>query len=777
MPVRRPFIPPAVACLYRRCSKTGLRKGRLLDARRSDKKRPQAVNGSAAQCVAHPWRRAAKGGNMTISSVPIERGPSLRNSVLRLTPLVATLLLGTAVLAAEPDVVPATTPPDAPVFSEQTSPHYVEIKDILVYKALPAYHEPAWVTKQFVDTGKLPPVQDRLPKEPMVYLGSNMADGIGVYGDVMRHVIGGRPEGWNYQAGQAQGWGGVDIGMFECLTRSGPLFQIKAEALEPMPNLAKSWEWSTDGHQLTMHLIEGAKWSDGVPFTSEDVMFYWQDNLLDRNVTPTNGATPETFGEGTTLKAMGDYTVVWTFKDAFPKNFLYAMAYGTFCPGPAHMLKPQHPKFSSNTYDQFRNAFPPTFLNYPVMGAWVPVTYRSDDIIVLRRNPYYWKVDSDGNQLPYLDELQYRLSTWADRDVQAAAGTGDYSNLEQPESYVEALKRSAEADAPARLAFGQRTIGYTLYPNLSANGWGQPDARGQAVRELNRNLDFRKAISYAIDRQSLGNSLAKGPFTSIYPGGLYAGTPYYDKASTVYYPFSVESAKAELKAAGLVDTDGDGYVNFPKDTKGVGGQNVQLVVLGDASIVTDRDLMQGIVAQLQRVGIQAIQKSIQGPQLTAAQSAGQFDWRLTRNTGGELITAVQNTTALAPVGPQTSIFHHAGTDGTVDLLPYEKGMVDLVNAFITDNDQAKRLELMKQYQKLYTENVNGVGLTQFSAALVVNKRFANVPPGTPNFMYNWGEDSIMRERLFVPLDKQKGYELYPHQLPGIPGLNNGPVSQ
>ena len=77
------------------------------------------------------------------------------------------------------------------------------------------------MTKNFVDKGLLPRVKDRLPKEPLVYLASNMPDGIGVYGDVMRHVIGGRPEGWNYEAGQTQGWGGTDIGLFECLTRTG----------------------------------------------------------------------------------------------------------------------------------------------------------------------------------------------------------------------------------------------------------------------------------------------------------------------------------------------------------------------------------------------------------------------------------------------------------------------------------------------------------------------------------------------------------------------------
>ena len=93
-----------------------------------------------------------------------------------------------------------------------------------------------------------------------------------------------------------------------------------------------------------------------------------------------------------------------------------------------------------------------------------------------------------------------------------------------------------------------------------------PDARGQAVRELNRNLDFRKAVTYAIDRQHLGDSLVKGPFTAIYPGGLYAGTSFYDKASTVYYPFDLDGRQGGARKAGLKDTDGDGIVNFPAGT-------------------------------------------------------------------------------------------------------------------------------------------------------------------------------------------------------------------
>ena len=688
----------------------------------------------------------------------------------------ASLLMSVSAIAVYAAPVAPTTPPDPTPFAAQGTPTFVSAKDIYVYKALPEYHEPAWMTDQFVKSGKLPPVKDRLPKEPLVFLSGNMPDGVGAYGDVMRHVIGGRPQGWNFEAGQIQGWGGIDIGMFECLTRTGPLFEINAKELEPLPNLAKGWEWSADGHQLTMHLVEGAKWSDGVPFNADDVMFYWDDNLSDPNVKPLNSNGTEAFGAGTTLKKVDDYTVLWTFKEAFPKQYLYAMAYqGGFCPGPAHILKPMHPKYSKNTYDQYQNAFPANYLNFPVMGAWVPVEYRPDDIIVLRRNPYYWKVDEKGDQLPYLDEVSYRLSTWADRDVQAVAGTGDFSNLEQPESYVEALKRSADPSAPARLAFGARTIGYSLLPNLSGNGWGEPDARAQAIRDLNRNLDFRKALTYAIDRQHLGDSLVKGPFTAIYPGGLFAGTAYYDKASTVYYPFSLDSAKAELEKVGLKDTDGNGVVNFPADTPGVGGKDVEVTLLANADYQTDKSLAEGVVASMEQIGIRVIVNLVTGTNMTATQNSGKWDWQVHR-ADSELISVVQGTPQLAPTGPQTSNMHRAGTDKTVDLLPYEQQMVDVVNKFIATQDPAARVDLMKQYQKLYTENVNAVGLTQYPGALIINKRFANIPAGAPIFMFNWAEDNIIRERVFVPADKQQAFELHPKTLPGAPGIGNGPVA-
>ena len=663
-------------------------------------------------------------------------------------------------------------PPPPPDFPAQSEPILVSRSDILGFRALPEYHEPQWVTDTFVATGRLPPVEERLPREPLVYTAANMPDGIGVYGDVLRHITGGRPEGWNSMAGQTQGWGGIEFGMMECLTRTAPLFEVKPDDLEPLPNLAKSWEWSEDGRQLTMHLIEGAKWSDGVPFTSEDVLFYWEDHVVDPLATPLLGTMPETFGVGTTLVAIDDYTVQWTFATPFPTQYLYEMAFGNFCPGPAHILKPLHPRYNPGmTYDAYRNALPPPYMNVPVMGPWVPVVYRPDEFIVMRRNPYFWKVDENGNQLPYLDEVQYLLGSWDDIGIRTLAGAADFGGMDQVHTFVEALKRAAEPSAPSTVLFGPRTSAYQLMLNMSANGWGEPDARAQAVRELNRNLDFRIAVSSALDRQRIGESLVKGPFTAIYPGGLVPDSPYYDAASTVYYPYSQETATAYFAKAGLVDRDGDGFVNWPVGT--LDGGNVEIIFLASNDSMLDTAIFEAAAQQLNAAGLQVILDIQKGNQRWALEQGGKFDWTVNR-IDTEFIAVVQGTPNLAPIGPRVHRAHRVGPDGTMDLLPFEEELVDIINAFIAATDPSERVELMKRYQRVYTENLYAIGLTLFAPGIVVNKRIANVPVGLPSLMFNSEVDAAMRERLYVPTDKQSDYELYPGTLPGAPG-SEGPI--
>jgi peptide/nickel transport system substrate-binding protein len=145
---------------------------------------------------------------------------------------------------------------------------------------------------------------------------------------------------------------------------------------------------------------------------------------------------------------------------------------------------------------------------------------------------------------------------------------------------------------------------------------------------------------------------------------------------------------------------------------------------------------------------------------------------------GAWVVVVRNTPQLAPTGTQSSIFHRAGPDGTMNLLPLGEELVTIIYRFILSDDPAERVQLMKDDQRICTENVHGVGLTQHSAALIVKRRCASPPTGIPGFMFNRGEDSIKRERMDVPPDRKQGHERHPGTHPGThpraPG-SRGPV--
>jgi alpha-galactoside transport system substrate-binding protein len=665
----------------------------------------------------------------------------------------------TEVAATEPSTLaikPAIPYPDATKLDVGgAAVNRLPIEKIVAYKALPEYHQPAWMDKLVAD-GTLPPVEERLPKEPQVYLTSGMKDGIGVYGDLWRGFSACPTAGYNDMAGTTMGWFGIEsyTSRYGSLVKTGPLYRVDQDII-PIPEVAMSWDWSADGKELTMHLIEGAKWSDGVPFNADDVMFTWEGYILDDNVNAPRHQDAWTWdGKPATLEKLDDYTIKFVFPVSKPLDAFYLMNDENFHVMPAHQLKPLHPKWSTADpkpdYKSFADALAPDNLPLVTMGPWVITEYKTDELMIMRRNPYYWKVDEAGNQLPYFDEIQYRKGpSGIGRDLCTIAGDCDHMNLENPSTFVQAMTTAQEADAKYNVSWGPETLGYYIQFNLSADVGVKTDS-DKALRELFRDLRFRKALSYATDRDGIAQSIMKGPFLRGWAGGLYPGAPEFDKESVVYYPYDVESAKALLADIGLKDNDGDGVLEWTSGP--MAGKPVVIQLLASQDAKETQSVAEAVVNQWGAVGIKVNMKILDSQTHTDVDAAGTWDMSVTRG-GQAFALPFVNVTALAPNTAKGLVWHIEG-DQPRQMLDFEPKLVDIVNKYRSTFDAAERKQLMFEYNQIFTENVYNLGVFVGRYGLGTAKRVKNIPDGTPVFMYTWVEDAILLDTLWTPLDQQ-----------------------
>ena len=646
--------------------------------------------------------------------------------------------------------------PSAPAIENMQEVQFIGRDELMSYQDIGDFeflYEPEYISA-LVQEGKLPPIWERLPKRPLVFHGDAMPDGIGRYGGTFRHTIGGRPEGWNWTASQHQGWGGINYTVQECLTRNGPMVRLKAEDSYPLPNLATDWEW--DGNKLTMNLIDGAKWSDGDPFDAEDVRFWWEDNVLDENVPTRMNAT--TMGEGTSLEVLSPTQIRWTFPQEEPKLVLHSMAYINGCPGPSHLLKEHHPKYGGTSYDDYVQAFPAGRLPWVSMGAWTAVEYKQDEVVILRRNPYYWKVDSKGQQLPYMNEMVFQLKTWGQRTVDTLAGNADFSNMENVPLYLEAVKESKSDDAQAGLSFSGRTMGYHLSMN-HAIGFGVMDDQMAAIRDLNRNLEFRKAIKHAIDGKAFAKAMSKGPFVSVYAGGIARDSAFFDADATSFFPYNPAGANALLDGLGLMDTDGNGIRNLAN-----GGGDLVINLVQNKDSENEKLIGDGLATMMAEVGIKLNLKPMEDTEPT--RQSGEWDWAISR---AQQEFAFPNSGYWSEMGPVTtsSFDPHMGSDEhPQQFQPFEKEIVSILEEWRDGVEGAEAQALMSRYQKLFTENVYMPGIVQYPTALLINKRIQNLADGMPVLAYQWAEDTVIREQFWVYQYDQLD-ELFPGRVPGI----------
>jgi peptide/nickel transport system substrate-binding protein len=418
------------------------------------------------------------------------------------------------------------------------------VKEVEVVPELPSEYSEAPLLADKVAAGELPPVDERLPENPLVVLPIKS---VGQYGGT-----------WY------RGWRGIKD--FHCYGRIvyETILRWPRDPKDPVqPGLAEKWEWSDDGQTLTLYLRKGLKWSDGVPFTVDDITFWWEDIENDENITTAPHAEWVVNGEPMELEKVDDTTIKLKFAGpnglaettglAFHGNQwpLGFERFGFFAP--RHYLEQYHPKHNPDaTYEQFEAMAWEYNPERPGMTPWTITLWEEGaDHMLATRNPYYWKVDVEGNQLPYIDEVYFYLVE--DCNAVESLALGGKIDMQHRcmslASYPVFLENAEAGDYQAFLWTVAQASGLTFFPNQS-----YADAK---YRELLQNVKFRQALSQAIDRDTLNDIVWLGQATPRTISVVKDSALFQADIENIYGEYDTELAKSLLDEIGLpVGADG-----------------------------------------------------------------------------------------------------------------------------------------------------------------------------------------------------------------------------
>ena len=533
----------------------------------------------------------------------------------------------------------------------------------------------------------LPSLAERLPEEPLVVAPY---DSIGKYGGTLDALS-----------------NATEAGTSDFLSvRHVNLVRYSDDLQTIVPNVAKGWEWNDDYTQLTFFLRKGHKWSDGQPFTAEDVKF-WYDNLsLDSKVIEKPKDYVLVAGERMTVDVVDPQTV--RFNLPAPKPGLLAHFATSFAQGfqPKHFLGQYHPDINPDADKLaqeagFENGLavikayfgnsdwtdtPSPLLNspdkvsklpadvVPTLESFIYVTDTTEGRHLVA-NPYFFMVDTQGNQLPYISEQDEIYAN--DNEVRLLKlinGEADYKS--------QSLQL---ADAPVLLE-NQEKGGYTidLKPKIAMHAFSfNVTSADDEKRKVFGDLRFRKAMSIAINRDELNETAYFGQgIPAQYIGFSPAPDFVDDKWKTFAAEYDPDGAKALLDEIGMVDKDGDGYRELPNGDKLV--LNMQFATQGIAGQVVE------LVGQYWAdVGVQTTVKEVTPDEYRSQQSSNQLDvgaWE----KGQPLGIILGNNELWVP--PFENYFGHrtgmlwaewVDSNGSKGVEPpdYVKQLIDDVNAF------------------------------------------------------------------------------------------------
>ncbi len=503
-----------------------------------------------------------------------------------------------------------------------------------------AYNESPMLADK-VKAGKLPPVEERLPVNPRVIKALTPEQG--TYGGEMRiGMVGTSPE-----------WGGfLFIAAWEHLVSWNSTF----DGIEY--NLAESIDISPDAKEYTIHLRKGLKWSDGEPYTADDIMFYINDVMYDPDLSPAGPVAdwlPADMRDGFKAEKIDDTTV----KLIFPKPygvFLYNIAAWqgrTFSMYPKHYLMQFHKKYNDKVDDLvkadglvtdwmalFYKMGPDTWGNpgrwytnvdLPSLYPWIITQpLGSGTQLRMERNPYYYKVDEQGNQLPYIDTLlgisyqdsESRTFAMLNGELDFVGGPGEENRV----LYHEA--RDAGKPIQIRYIKSDGANTNTIHFNQT---YDDP-----VKAEVYANKDFRIGMSYAINRPEIIEVVFNGQGSPSQLAPFNESPFYIQGMDTQYVEYDVTKANEYLDKV-LPNKDSEGF-RLDKNGKRF---SIIFSVQNDLTYGTNWvQIAEMLVGYWKAVGIEVSINSMAGPQYEENRRKNLIEATMNTGEGGAGITPI-----------------------------------------------------------------------------------------------------------------------------------------
>jgi peptide/nickel transport system substrate-binding protein len=502
-----------------------------------------------------------------------------------------------------------------------------------------------------------------------------------------------------------------------------PLVRLNRVTDQPEPWLAEKWTVSPDGRVITLTLRDGLVFSDGHPFTSEDVVFTFQAMYDPRSASVL-----------ATGVQVADTPLAVTAPD--PRTVVVTMA-AAFAPGVAMLDNvPIYPKhrlqaaFAAGTFAKaWGVATPPSEM--AGLGPFMLADYAPGQRMVFARNPHYWRKDSSGRPLPYLDRLTIDVIQTQDAEMlRLQAGSIDL--MTQADVRAEDIKSLRPLRDRGALQLVEPGVGVDpdgLWFNLTPAAI----ARNEKTRPYLSRPEFRQAISYAVDRDAIANTLYLGAAVPVY-GPVTPGNRTWYSDAAPKYSYDPARAKALLAGLGLTDRNGDGLL------EDAAGQPVRFSALSQAGHVRARTATM-IQAQLKKAGIALDVVELDPKSLFGRFKSGDYDSIYYGFQASALDPAMNLDFWLSSGG------NHVWNAGQpTPATPWEAQMDGLMAKMAAAPTLAERQRLFADVQRIFGENLPAIYFVAPKVTVAMSRQVGGAQPVILDPKILWAADTLFVRR-------------------------------